>query len=198
VAPVNGATESLLLESAADLFQAGDLWAVNVALQSRAEIALASGEIQRGCELYQDSLELATSQSDSRGRAQALVGLGFCALLAGDAVRATQSLRKSIPLSLQLGNPELLAQALRGLAGVEVVGGDAETAARMLGAAQAMADAAGTVDWPVRRTLYAQVERQIRERLGEGGFDAAWRAGRKLRPREAAEVALKAAEAIAA
>ena len=66
VSPLTGATESQLLESAADLYQAGDLWAVNVALQSRADVALAGGDVQRARELFQDSLELATRQSDTR------------------------------------------------------------------------------------------------------------------------------------
>jgi predicted ATPase len=198
VAPTDGATESLLLESAADLYQVGDLWAVNVTLQGRAEVALAAGDVRRGRELYEDSLELAEAQKDSRGRAQALVGIGFCALLSGDPEQAAAPLRESVPLSLELGNPELLAQALRGLAGVAVAEGEVERAARLLGAAQALADAAGTVDWPVRRGLYAHFEQQVRERLGASRFEAAWSAGQRLSLQGAADVALATRAPVAA
>ena len=61
VQPAPADTESLLLESAADPYQSGDLWAVNIALQSRADVALASGHPERARELYEDGLQLAES-----------------------------------------------------------------------------------------------------------------------------------------
>ena len=192
ISPVTGATESLLLESAADLYQVGDLWAVNVALQSRADVALAGGNVQRARDLYQDSLELSNGQSDTRGQAQALVGLGFTALLGGDTGTADAMLRQSVPLTEQVGNPELLANALRGLAGVAVANDEPVRAARLLGAAQALGAAAGTVDWPVRRRLYARVEEAVRQKLGPRGFAAAWAAGGALTPHQAALEALAA------
>ena len=192
ISPLSGATESLLLESAADLYQVGDLWAVNVALQSRADVALANGNVQRARDLYQDSLELATEQSDTRGRAQALVGLGFTALIAGQTSTAEAMLRESVPLTEQVGNPELLANALRGLAGVAAASAEPVRAARLLGSAHALAAAAGTVDWPVRRRLYARVEETVREKLGPRGFAAAWAAGEALTPHLAAVEALGA------
>jgi tetratricopeptide (TPR) repeat protein len=173
-------SEALLLESAADLYQSGDLWAVNVALQSRAELALAAGDANRAGELYQDSLELARRQSDRRGSAQALLGLGFVKLATGDMADASKLLRQSVLLSLELGNRELLAYALRGLAGVARNHHQLTRAARLLGAAQALSDKAGTVDWPVRRTLYSRVEEDVRSALGEQRFSAAWNAGRSL------------------
>jgi hypothetical protein len=186
-------TEALLLESAADLYQAGDLWAVNVALQSRADVALAAGDVQRARELYSDSLDLANMQTDTRGHAQALVGLGFVDLLTGDPSSAAGRLRRSVALSLELSNPELLAYALRGLAGVGYARQELSRAAQLLGSAQALADSAGTVDWPVRRRLYTRFEHDVREGLGASKFAAAYAEGRTLSALpDAAELALAA------
>jgi DNA-binding CsgD family transcriptional regulator len=67
------------------------------------------------------------------------------------------------------------------LAGVALDEGRTERAARLLGAAAALADATGMVILePGDRQ---QVERDVaaaRERLGQGGFAAAWEAGRGL------------------
>jgi tetratricopeptide (TPR) repeat protein len=183
--------ESLLLESAADLFQAGDLWAVNVALQSRAEVALAAGDAARARELYQDSLELAQGQVDTRGRAQALLGLGFVELSRGDATAAAALLRQCVPFSLELGNLELLARALRGLASVADSQRQFDRAAHLLGAAHALSEAAGIVDWPIRRGLYAGTEQHVRDQLGRARFAATWAAGQRLTMTEAAAYALR-------
>jgi hypothetical protein len=142
--------------------------------------ALAAGDANRAGELYQDSLELARKQSDRRGAAQALLGPGFVKLATGDMAEASRLLRQSVLISLELGNRELLAYALRGLAGVARNHHQLARAARLLGAAQALADEAGTVDWPVGRTLYSRVEQDVRSALGEHRFSAAWNAGRSL------------------
>jgi hypothetical protein len=193
VLPIGGDyqhTEALLLESAADLYQAGDLWAVNVALQSRADVALAAADVKRARDLYQDSLQLATTQSDARGKAQALIGLGFVDLIDGDLSAATEQLRQSVAMSRELANPELLAYALRGLAGVAQATHQPSHAAQLLGLAQALADASGTVDWPVRRMLYTHVEQEVRKVLGAARFAEAYAAGRARTLSEAADFAL--------
>jgi predicted ATPase len=181
--------DALLLESTADLYGAGDLWAVSVALLSRAEVALAAGEVCRARELYDDGLGLANTQSDTRGRAQALIGLGFVDIATGDLAEAGERLRQSVELSTQLSNPELLAYAMRGLAGVAGANHDLARAARLLGAAQGLAEAAGSVDWPVRRRLYAGFEEETRDGLGAAAYAAAYAAGRSLSLAEAARLA---------
>lgn len=190
VLPDTADKEAMLLESAADLYQSGDLWAVNVALQSRADVALADGHADRARELYQDGLQLAQSQSDGRGAAQALIGLGFVDLSIGDVLAATCRFECSVELTLTLANAELLAYALRGLAGVAHAHGHERRAARLLGAAQALGEAAGAVDWPARRSLYARFEAEIRGGLGARQFGQAWESGHALSMEEAAEFGL--------
>jgi predicted ATPase len=185
-------SDAMLLESAADLYQAGDLWAVNIALQSRADVALANGNVQRAQELYEDGLQLARSHADGRGTIQALIGLGFVKLATGDATGAAEELRCSLQLSQELANAELLAYALRGLAGVAHAHNQSRRAAELLGAAQALGDAAGTVDWPARRGLYARFEQTARDKLGARQFGQAWAAGRALSVEQAVEFGLAA------
>jgi tetratricopeptide (TPR) repeat protein len=190
--------EALLLDSAADLYQAGDLWIVNVALQSRADVALASGHLERARDLFQDGLELARKHGDSRGMAHARVGLGFVSLQGG-AVREAEALfRSSVSLSLELGNPEVLSHALRGMAGVAHADQQPCRAAVLLGAAQAVAEQSGSVDWPVRRRLYAVVEQDVRAQLGPAQFGEALAKGRELSMQAAGQLALAPAPAASA
>jgi hypothetical protein len=52
-----------------------------------------------------------------------------------------------------------------------------------------LADATGTVDWPVRRRLYTRIEQAVRDGLGVAAFAEAHAAGRALSSAEAAELA---------
>jgi predicted ATPase len=183
--------QTLLLESAADLYQAGDLWTVNVALQSRADVALASGHVADAGELYHDGLELARQQADVRGRAQAQVGLGFVALQTNDVKHAEQLFECSMLVSLELGNPELLGHTLRGLAGVAHTRAQHHRAAVLLGAARSLVDESGAVDWPTGRQLWTQLEHEVKQRLGEAAFAAAFDEGRALSMAAAAQFAIQ-------
>jgi hypothetical protein len=107
---------------------------------------------------------------------------------------AADLLRESVPLSTQLANAELLAHALRGLAGVAHARHELARAAELLGAAQALSDAEGTVDWPVRRKLYRRIEDDTLKELGGTAFAENVAAGRALNLREAADFALAAVE----
>jgi predicted ATPase len=181
--------QTLLLESAADLYQAGDLWAVNVALQSRADVALASGHVVDAGELYADGLELARQQTDIRGTAQAQVGLGFVALQTNDVTRAEQFFDSTVQVGLELGNPELLGHALRGLAGVAHTRAQQRRAAMLLGAARSLVDESGSVDWPAARQLRTQLEVEVQRCLGPARFAAAFEEGRGLSMSAAAQFA---------
>jgi predicted ATPase len=183
--------QTLLLESAADLYQAGDLWTVNVALQSRADVALVSGHVVHARELYEDGLELARQQADTRGRAQAQVGLGFVALQTGDVARAEQLFDSTVLAGLALGNPELLGHALRGLAGVAHSRARHHRAAALLGAARSLVDESGVMDWPAGRQLWTQLEHEVQQRLGTARFAAAFEEGRAQSMSAAAQFALR-------
>jgi predicted ATPase len=182
--------QTLLLESAADLYQAGDLWTVNVALQSRADVALASGHVAHARDLYEDGLELARQQADIRGTAQAQVGLGFVALQTNDVTRAEQLFDSTVQVGLELGNPELLGQAMRGMAAVAHTRAQHHRAAVLLGAARSLVDESGSVDWPAVRQLSTRLEHELQRRLGQARFAAAFEEGHALSMSAAAQFAI--------
>jgi hypothetical protein len=94
-------------------------------------------------------------------------------------------------LSTDLANPELLGHALHGLAGVASAKHEFSRAGQLLGAAQALADAAGTVDWPVRRKMYTRIEQDVRDGLGAAHYAEAYAAGRIASMADAARFALE-------
>src|SRR5262249_37192333 len=57
---------------------------------------------------------------------------------------------------------------------------------------QALADQSGTVDWPIHRLLYTNIQQDVRTQLGPARFEAMFKAGHKLTVAEAGELALTA------
>ena len=88
------------------------------------------------------------------------------------------------------GTRENLVGKLVATARLAAVGGHAETAARVFGAAEALAD---TIGYVRRRPEQERLERDAavaRAALGDAGFEAAWAAGQTLRDEQAVAEAL--------
>ncbi|MBV9597118.1 MAG: hypothetical protein JOZ87_09645 [Chloroflexi bacterium] len=191
-----GRAEALLLESAAAFHSVQDTWGEAWALQGRAGMLLATGELAAARDVYQTSLRLSRDCGDVRGIAQALDGLAFVAVTAEEVVQAAAYWRESVPLSLEVGHQELLVYGLRGLARVMLLTGQATRATRLLGAAQVVLERATMGDWPIRRELSERTQAEARAQLGDAAFEAAWTIGGGLAVEEAIHEALASAAAV--
>jgi hypothetical protein len=69
-----------------------------------------------------------------------LIGLGYIAQCQGDAARARGCFAEALALCRELGDQRWLALCLSGLAGVAAMQGQPVRAARLLGAAEALAE----------------------------------------------------------
>ncbi|WP_344855790.1 ATP-binding protein [Amycolatopsis ultiminotia] len=122
----------------------------------------------------------------------AVYGLGLTALMCGEhdqaAGHALESLRMKQPFDDAIG----LSLATDLLAWSEAARGEAERAAVLLGAAETLWASVGmqlygSSHWLEQRTRF---ERQARDRLGDNGYDAAFRRGQEMPRREVLDFAL--------
>jgi hypothetical protein len=119
------------------------------------------------------------------GLAAVLSNLGYVAQNQGDHRSARALFSESLSLSHELGHRYLIAAALIGLAGLE---GKPAIATRWLGAAEESRRLMGA---PADTAAHERLMGDLRARLDEAAFNAAWAEGQALTLEQAMEEALK-------
>ena len=105
--------------------------------------------------------------------------LGTIALSQGDLERALACFTEGLSLAKELGNETLLAWHVWGLARVAVAQAQLKRAARLFGAAGVRYDVNKELN-PKQRDDYKRTVENLRARLGEQAFAAAWAEGCKM------------------
>jgi predicted ATPase/class 3 adenylate cyclase len=119
----------------------------------------------------------------------ALINLASALLAQGKLLEARAALERGLRLAVELRDKENIAYCLDGLAAVEATGGDHRRAARLLGAADAIREATGTLREPYERVVSERMRSKLRRAL-RGEYDDAVASGRTLGAEQAAEYAL--------
>jgi len=188
-AAVEACTEALSLFRALRDVE-GTAWS----LISLGVVARYRDDRDRAAALLSESLELSRSIGFREGAAWCEEQLGLVALAGGAVSEARVRLRASYAAHRQLRDRWRMASVLEDLAAAELqsaagrpaapeLGG--ARAAYLLGVAQSMREAIGTVLAPCERRGHEQTVAAARQALGEGAFEAARELG--LRAREPAE-----------
>lgn len=191
VAAETGSDQLNLFHESLALFRAVDDRAgIAEVLNMLGEAKRLQGDFGDATELYEESLALWRELGDEQYIATILHNLGRVAQRQGDSQRAVTLLVDSLSRfqNLQINNG--VALCLRGLAGVAVGIGRLEAAARLLGAAEALAERAGVVEDAADREQSQSALAAARAGLGEARFAAAWSAGKSLSVEAAIEEAL--------
>jgi predicted ATPase/DNA-binding CsgD family transcriptional regulator len=177
-----------LLEEAAREWDArGDPVRAAWALWFLAQAALDHEDAPRAEALYRDALDRLRQADVMSGVSGALHQLGEVAAMRGDVKAAAAYYAESLD---ETGTRENLVGKLVAVGRLAAVGGHAESAARILGAAEAVAE---TVGYVRRRPEQERLDRDAaiaRAALGDAGFAAAWAAGRTLSDEQAVAEAL--------
>ncbi|MEV0401532.1 BTAD domain-containing putative transcriptional regulator [Actinoallomurus sp. NPDC050550] len=118
------------------------------------------------------------------GLATVQTELGFVAEQRGDAEEALARHRDGYAAARETGEPRAVALALEGLSGAYSLDGAPRRAARLLGAAAAVRDAAGTPLLGSERADADRVRARTLAALGEPDFAAEFARGRSLPPDE--------------
>ena len=177
-----------LLEEAAREWDAlGDPIRAAWAISFLGQAALDHDDAPRAQALYEEALGRLRQGGVVGGISGELHQLGEVAAMRGDVKVAAAYYAESLDGT---GTQENLVGKLVAVGRLAAVGGHAETAARVLGAAEAIAD---TIGYVRRRPEQERLDRDAtiaRAALGDAGFDAAWSAGWALPTEQAVEEAL--------
>jgi predicted ATPase/DNA-binding SARP family transcriptional activator len=160
----------------------GDIEGMAWSLISLGVVARYEGDAERATEFLIESRSLSEGLGFREGIAWADEQLGLLAAARGAAAAVTL-LRHSLKLHTELRDRWRMSSVLEDMAGVTLARGRPGTesgpaaAARLLGAAEAIREAIGTVIAPCERPQHLQTVAAVRAALGEEGFAAAWQQG---------------------
>ncbi len=178
----------------------GDAWRAAHTMNHLAVVALNRGEYQRAGGYAEESFALTRETGDRYAANVALSLLAQMTWVSGEHERAAGHWREALRLSSKLANKANSASSIRGLATVAEARGELRRAARLLGAAEALLEAAGLVLYAY--TAYTSNEPNqraasaAREQLGDQAWTAAHDEGRAMSFDEAVAYALDEDEAL--
>jgi predicted ATPase/DNA-binding SARP family transcriptional activator len=153
-----------------------DVEGVAWSLISLGTVARYQGEVERAAALLAESRALAEGIGFREGIAWCCEQLGLLAAVDGDAAAITL-LRRSLELHSELRDRWRMSSVLEDLAAIALALGQARPAARLLGAAEGIREAIGTVIAPCERPQHLQTTAAARTALGEEAFTAARQQG---------------------
>jgi predicted ATPase/class 3 adenylate cyclase len=149
-----------------------------VAVVNLGGLALIEGDYARAREFSELGLRLHREHDSRDGEAISLLNLGFAALEEGAIDEARKQLAESCERFRELGFTEYLSFGLEGLAGLAAVSGAPVKAARLLGHAEALREAADASLGPFERRLHERTVAAVHEHLDAAALAEAWRNGR--------------------
>ncbi len=150
----------------------GDVEGTAWALISLGTVARYQGDVERASALLTESLSLSEGIGFREGIAWSVEQLGLLAATDGDPA-AVGLLHRSLELHSELRDRWRMASVLEDFAVIALAQDDPSRAARLLGAAEALRVAIGTVIAPCERLQHNQVTQAVRDALGDEAFDAA-------------------------
>jgi predicted ATPase len=172
----------LLEESAREWDALGDPARAAIALYFLGQAALDHEDGPRADALFKEALDRFRHGSYAWGVSGSLHQLGEVAAMRGDTPAAAAYYAESLAGT---GSRENLVGKLVATARLAAVGGLPEAAARLFGAAAALADAIGYVRRPPEQERLERDAAVARSSLGDAGFEASWAAGQTLRDEQA-------------
>jgi tetratricopeptide (TPR) repeat protein len=178
-------------ESARLAREHGDTGILTIAVNNLGIIASYRGDHERALELFEEVLEINRNRSDRYFVALALSNLGATTLELGDVERARDLLRDGLAAAREIGQVDLFIGGFAAL-GVVYAREDPARAVRLLGRADALREeTASRDDDPVERRVRDETEAELRGRLGEDAYAAAYAEGRALALEDALALALR-------
>jgi hypothetical protein len=156
-----------------------------------AQLAAEAGDLRAARAGYESALGAARVAGHLGFVGMAERGLGDLALREGDLEQAAARYVEDLALQRRMGRRQGVAQDLVGLSAVAVARGEPARAARLLGAAEGLREAAGVALDAAERVTHDRTAAAARAALGEDAFAAAQTSGEELTLEGAVAEALK-------
>lgn len=157
-----------------------------------ARLARAGRALDEARALAHEGWALASQREEPIFRAMYAHELGLVAALEGEQDEARERLSEALRIRNECGLRPALAQTLEALGWVAAAEGRGERGAQLLGCAEELREALGTVIYPVDRPDHEEAVGRARADLDEGPFEAAWAKGRAMSLDNAVALALEA------
>jgi predicted ATPase/class 3 adenylate cyclase len=167
-------------ESATFAREAGDIWALLMALSNLGYVAMTGGEAEPAAKLFQEALQLARGRGDRRSEAFLLENLALARFEQGKIADARQHFLDSLHLAHRLGYVEVVGEDLMGIAAVATAAGRLEDASRLLGGARRLRAEIGSGLDEVEARVEARTVATIEPTLDDTKFADALDEGRRL------------------
>ena len=169
----------------------GDTWGIGQQLVTTGSLAWYDGDYATAVVQCQEAVDLMRQHSDKWGLARGLNRLGFALLYQGDVHQARRHFVESLDLWQEIGNLRGVLYTLIGLAGIAAQIGQPDRAARLFGAAHALAGDSRLFDVGIDRARYERTLALARDRLADQIFVEAFKAGQILSRDQAIALALE-------
>jgi predicted ATPase/transcriptional regulator with XRE-family HTH domain len=187
-----------VLDEALEIFrEQGDDWGSAHILTHLAVVPLRQGDYPQVAAYAEEALELTNKTGDRLAGNIALYLLAQAASAAGEQGRAARYFRDALELTFEVSDTTNAAYCLQGLAAIAEAQAEPRRAAWLLGATEALLEAAGT-------HLYAQMDHElhqrvvdaVRERLGELAWKKAKDEGRTMSFEDVVEYVRRGGESL--
>jgi hypothetical protein len=160
------------------------------------EVAFQQGRLDEGERFMEQCHNVTAVNGDTRELSTVMFVQAHGALLGGDLDRAQRLFQATLKERFASGDAQVVPNTLDGLGWVASARGDAELAARLLGAAQSSAEAAGVILLPLWTEDRELARQRALSEVGEARFDALIDEGRNLTVTEAVQLALGETESV--
>jgi predicted ATPase/DNA-binding SARP family transcriptional activator len=165
--------------------EVGDERGLGVSTTNVGCLALMQGDLERAIAFSREGLALYERAGQRDLMLHPMFNLGLAELLQGRHADALASFGNGLEIAFELDYRESIALNLEGIAAVHAATGDPERAARLLGAAEEVADQAGFRREPLEQQVHDRTVAAVRAALGDDGLAAAIAEGRTLAPADA-------------
>jgi tetratricopeptide (TPR) repeat protein len=163
---------------------------LSIALNNLGSIAAGRGDYERALGLFEEILAINRARDDYHLVALALLNLGSTTLMLGDVERAGDLLRDSLVAAREIGQVEYYMHGFAAL-GMVYARADPARAARLLGRADALREETASREADeFELRVRGETEAELRARLAEDAYAAAYAEGRSLAVDDALELAL--------
>ena len=171
--------------------ESGDARWLSIAVNNLGYVAVNRGEYDRALELFEESLAIGRERQDRELCARAFANLGTTTLTLGDLQGARALLRDALVAAREIGIVDGFIAGFLGL-GAVYVREDPTRAAALLGRADMLCEETTSELDDSTRRIRDQAEADLRARLGEDAYAAAYADGRALALEDALTLALRA------
>jgi DNA-binding CsgD family transcriptional regulator len=167
----------------------GDKWGAATSLNNVGNIAYMQGDYATASSVYEEGLGLSRELGDKLGTSIYLNNLGNVAYMQSDYPAARSLHLESLAIRKEIDHKWAMAISVIGLGEVAIESGQPRLGVRLLGASNALREALGVTMEADDLIAYDRAVASARARLGEEGFEAAWREGETLTLEEAISLA---------